>query len=125
MHVWMRSLVALVVGACLAGCATGFPRAGAPYAAADGLDGAAVLARGVAAALAEARGCRAATLVYTGQLPTLRRESHFFAPWFTGWADDPNVAVCAFVEDAEIPATDIAGGAVAAPIVKAVIEALR
>jgi len=45
-----------------------------------------VLARGVAAALAEARGCRAATLVYTGQLPTLRRESHFFAPWFTGWA---------------------------------------
>ena len=45
--------------------------------------------------------------------------------WFTGWADDPNVAVCAFVEDAEIPATDIAGGAVAAPIVKAVIEALR
>ncbi len=45
--------------------------------------------------------------------------------WFTGWADDPSVAVCAFVEDAEIPATDIAGGAVAAPIVKAVIEALR
>lgn len=45
--------------------------------------------------------------------------------WFTGWADDPAVAVCAFVEDAEIPATDIAGGAVAAPIVKAVIEALR
>ncbi|MFZ0530404.1 MAG: penicillin-binding protein 2 [Propionicimonas sp.] len=45
--------------------------------------------------------------------------------WFTAWADDPDVAVCAFVEDAEIPATDIAGGAVAAPIVKAVIEALR
>ena len=45
--------------------------------------------------------------------------------WFTAWADDPNVAVCAFVEDAEIPATDIAGGAVAAPIAKAVIEALR
>jgi peptidoglycan glycosyltransferase len=45
--------------------------------------------------------------------------------WFTAWADDPSVAVCAFVEDADIPATEIAGGAVAAPIVKAVIEALR
>lgn len=45
--------------------------------------------------------------------------------WFTAWADDPSVAVCVFVEDADIPATDIAGGAVAAPIAKAVIEALR
>ncbi len=45
--------------------------------------------------------------------------------WFTAWADDPKVAVCVFVEDAEIPATDIAGGRVAAPIAKAVIEALR
>ncbi|MGC3995327.1 MAG: penicillin-binding protein 2 [Propionicimonas sp.] len=45
--------------------------------------------------------------------------------WFTAWADDPSVAVCAFVEDADIPATEIAGGAVAAPIAKAVIEALR
>lgn len=45
--------------------------------------------------------------------------------WFTAWADDPQVAVCVFVEDAEIPATDIAGGSLAAPIAKAVIEALR
>lgn len=45
--------------------------------------------------------------------------------WFIAWADDPQVAVCAFVEDAEIPATDIAGGSVAAPIARAVIEALR
>jgi peptidoglycan glycosyltransferase len=45
--------------------------------------------------------------------------------WFTAWADDPSVAVCVFVEDADIPATEIAGGAVAAPIAKAVIEALR
>ncbi|MFT4108288.1 peptidoglycan D,D-transpeptidase FtsI family protein [Propionicimonas sp.] len=45
--------------------------------------------------------------------------------WFTAWADDPSIAVCAFVEDADIPATEIAGGAVAAPIAKAVIEALR
>lgn len=45
--------------------------------------------------------------------------------WFTAWAEDPHVAVCAFVEDAEIDASEIAGGRVAAPIAKAVIEALR
>ncbi len=45
--------------------------------------------------------------------------------WFTAWADDPSVAVCVFIEDARIPATDIAGGRVAAPVAKAVIEALR
>jgi peptidoglycan glycosyltransferase len=45
--------------------------------------------------------------------------------WFTAWADDPSVAVCAFIEDADIPSTEIAGGRVAAPVVKAVIEALR
>lgn len=45
--------------------------------------------------------------------------------WFTAWADDPDVAVCVFVQDAEMEATDVAGGRVAAPIAKAVIEALR
>ncbi|HSK34386.1 MAG TPA: penicillin-binding protein 2 [Propionicimonas sp.] len=45
--------------------------------------------------------------------------------WFTAWADNPKVAVCVFIEDAEIPTTDIAGGRLAAPIAKAVIEALR
>jgi peptidoglycan glycosyltransferase len=45
--------------------------------------------------------------------------------WFTAWADDPSVAVCVFIEDAEIPSTEIAGGKLAAPIAKAVIEALR
>lgn len=45
--------------------------------------------------------------------------------WFTAWADDPSVAVCVFVEDAEISANEIAGGRVSAPIAKAVIEALR
>lgn len=49
MHVVIRSVVMLVAGLWLAGCATGFPRAAAPYAAADGLDGPAVLARSVAA----------------------------------------------------------------------------
>lgn len=45
--------------------------------------------------------------------------------WFTAWADKPSVAVCVFVEDAEIPSTEIAGGRISAPIAKAVIEALR
>lgn len=45
--------------------------------------------------------------------------------WFIAWAEDPSVAVAVFVQDAEMPNTDVAGGRVAAPIAKAVIEALR
>ena len=45
--------------------------------------------------------------------------------WFTSFAplDDPKVAVAVIVEDADIPRDDIAGGRVAAPIAKAVMEA--
>ena len=45
--------------------------------------------------------------------------------WFTAFADELDLAVTVFIEDAEIPATDIAGGTLAAPIAKAVIEAMR
>lgn len=45
--------------------------------------------------------------------------------WFTAWADDPHVAVCVFVEDAELSASEIAGGRISAPIAKSVIEALQ
>jgi peptidoglycan glycosyltransferase len=45
--------------------------------------------------------------------------------WFTAWADNPTVAVCVFVEDAQMASSEIAGGRVSAPIAKAVIEALR
>jgi peptidoglycan glycosyltransferase len=45
--------------------------------------------------------------------------------WFTAFADELDLAVAVFIEDAEIPATDIAGGTLAAPIAKAVIEAMR
>lgn len=45
--------------------------------------------------------------------------------WFIAFADDPSVAVCVFVQDAEMETSDIAGGRVAAPIARAVIEALR
>ena len=45
--------------------------------------------------------------------------------WFTSFAplDDPKVAVAVIVEDADIPRDDIAGGRVAAPIARAVMEA--
>jgi penicillin-binding protein A len=46
--------------------------------------------------------------------------------WFTSFAplDDPQVAVAVIVEDANIPRDDIAGGRVAAPIARAVMEAV-
>ena len=45
--------------------------------------------------------------------------------WFTSFApvEDPKVAVAVIVEDANIPRNDIAGGRIAAPIAKAVMEA--
>ena len=45
--------------------------------------------------------------------------------WFTSFApaDDPQVAVAVVVEDADIPREEIAGGRVAAPIARAVMEA--
>lgn len=42
-----------------------------------------VLSRDVATALAEDRGCRPVLVVHTAQVPTMLRESHFFAHWFT------------------------------------------
>ncbi|MDO5678204.1 MAG: penicillin-binding protein 2 [Propionibacteriaceae bacterium] len=45
--------------------------------------------------------------------------------WFVGYAEDPQVAVVAFVENADVDRDDISGGRLAAPIFKAVVEALR
>lgn len=46
--------------------------------------------------------------------------------WFLSFApaDDPQVAVAVMVQNADIPASEIAGGAVAGPIAKAVMEAV-
>ena len=46
--------------------------------------------------------------------------------WFTSFApaSDPQVAVAVIVEDADIPRSDIYGGRLAAPIAKAVMEAV-
>ncbi len=45
--------------------------------------------------------------------------------WFTSFApiSDPQVAVAVIVEDADIPRNDIAGGRLAAPIARAVMQA--
>ncbi|AQP48151.1 cell division protein FtsI [Tessaracoccus aquimaris] len=45
--------------------------------------------------------------------------------WFVGYAEDPSVAVVAFVENADVARDDISGGKLAAPIFRAVVEALR
>lgn len=45
--------------------------------------------------------------------------------WFIAFADDPNVAVAVFVQDAGASNSEISGGRYAAPIAKSVIEALR
>jgi peptidoglycan glycosyltransferase len=46
--------------------------------------------------------------------------------WFTAFApaNDPKIAVAVMIEDANVPRNDIAGGALAAPIAKAVMEAV-
>lgn len=45
--------------------------------------------------------------------------------WFVGYAKDPKVAVAVFIEDAGVARDDISGGRLAAPIFRAVVEALR
>ncbi|MEL4356921.1 MULTISPECIES: glycosyltransferase [unclassified Luteococcus] len=44
-----------------------------------------VLTRGAAMACVAGIGCRLATVLYTGQLPTLHRESFLAPQYFTGW----------------------------------------
>jgi peptidoglycan glycosyltransferase len=46
--------------------------------------------------------------------------------WFTAFApaNDPKIAVAVMIEDANVPRNDIAGGALAAPIAKSVMEAV-
>ena len=45
--------------------------------------------------------------------------------WFVGYAAELNTAVCVFVEDAQTSQSEATGGAVSAPIAKAVWEAMR
>ena len=46
--------------------------------------------------------------------------------WFTAFApaNDPKIAVAVMIEDANVPRNDIAGGALAAPIAKSVMQAV-
>lgn len=45
--------------------------------------------------------------------------------WFVGFAKEPQVAVAVFVQSADVQPNDVSGGKVAAPIFRAVMEALR
>ena len=45
--------------------------------------------------------------------------------WFVSFAKNPDIAVAVFIEDAHVARNDIAGGALAGPIAKAVIQASR
>jgi len=45
--------------------------------------------------------------------------------WFTGFADNPHVAICVFVEDAEIAPSEIGGSRVAGPIFRQILTALQ
>ena len=45
--------------------------------------------------------------------------------WFVGYASEPHVAVVAFVQSTAVSRDDISGGKVAAPIFKAVVEAVK
>ena len=45
--------------------------------------------------------------------------------WFVAFADDPAIAVAAFVQDAGVDGSEISGGRYAAPIAQAVIESMR
>ena len=72
----------------------------------------------------------------TGQIPGVRvagktgtaqtAEGRPPYAWFTAFApaDDPQVAVAVVIEDANVPRDDIAGGRLAAPIAKSVMEAV-
>lgn len=45
--------------------------------------------------------------------------------WFVAYSEDPDVAVAVFIEEARVERSDIAGGRLAGPVARAVIEALR
>ncbi len=45
--------------------------------------------------------------------------------WFVSFAKNPDIAIAVFIEDAAVERTDIAGGRLAGPIAKALIEASR
>lgn len=73
LHRWTAGMASAVVDAVLAAVSPG----------AVVVTG--VLTHGVAHALTVASGNRAATVVFTGLVPTLERDSHLYSTWFSGW----------------------------------------
>lgn len=63
----------------------------------------------------------------TGTALTAGAGSEGRAPyvWFVAFAEEPKVAVAAFVQDAGVDGSEVTGGRYAAPIAQAVLEAVR
>lgn len=59
----------------------------------------------------------------TGTAQTSKERAPY--AWFVGFADDPDVAIAVFIENANVDRTDIAGGRLAGPIFADVVKALR
>lgn len=45
--------------------------------------------------------------------------------WFVGYSKNPDVAIAVFIEDAQVQRSDIAGGRLAGPVFRSVVEALK
>jgi len=59
----------------------------------------------------------------TGTAQTTKNASPY--AWFVGFSENPHVAVAVFIESSNTDRSEIAGGTLAGPIAKAVIEAMR
>ncbi len=59
----------------------------------------------------------------TGTAQTTKDASPY--AWFVGYSKDPHVAVAVFIESSDTERSEIAGGTLAGPIAKSVIEAVR
>ena len=59
----------------------------------------------------------------TGTAQTTKDASPY--AWFVGYSENPHVAVAVFIESSDTERSEIAGGSLAGPIAKSVIEAVR
>lgn len=59
----------------------------------------------------------------TGTAQTTKNASPY--AWFVGFSENPHVAVAVFIESSNTDRSEIAGGTLAGPVAKAVIEAMR
>lgn len=72
------------------------------------------------------RAARSSVVDIYGKTGTaMQSESRPNYAWMVGFADDPKIVVVAMIEDADSDRSDIAGGRLAGPIVRQVVESVR